>query len=267
MLINQVTLFQLLEVNTLIKPVEDKATEISTSDKSDSKKSILLTDIYIEKATITASKLSDDTFPTVDALLNWYNSFLREFDIPLYGEWWKQYGLCDPILTHISPITFGQFIDAKMMVDAGIKSGSDKWRTVQYLMAIFLTDVYDDMHTYELSEQFINQGKKVLHTALIVSKWWDKLNEYINANYTVFQDSGDREENNENMSLHMERWGWVNFLKTIAKTKAFDISGSGMNSVDCVRKTKASEVLVWASEERDYGIAQSRDFKSISKGH
>ena len=51
------------------------------------------------------------------------------------------------------------------------------------------------------------------------------------------------------------------FLKNIAKTKTFDISGSGKNSIECLRESKAYDVLIWASEEKDYNIAVSRDMK------
>lgn len=59
----------------------------------------------------------------------------------------------------------------------------------------------------------------------------------------------------------MKEWGWVNFLKEIAKTKVFDIPGSGMNSIDCARASKAFDVLVYASEEKGMSEAQALDME------
>jgi hypothetical protein len=53
----------------------------------------------------------------------------------------------------------------------------------------------------------------------------------------------------------------VNFLKSIAATKVFDMPGSHMNSIDCARKAKAFDVLVYASEDKTYNEAQALDFE------
>lgn len=98
---------------------------------------------------------------------------------------------------------------------------------------------------------------------MAISQFWEALNEYANANFTLFQDSGEQE--GANMKEHMQRWGWVNFLKSIAKTKVFDIAGSGLNSIDCARQAKCATVLTWASEEKDYNIALSRDMEDSYK--
>jgi len=67
--------------------------------------------------------------------------------------------------------------------------------------------------------------------------------------------------------LHFDRYGWVNFLKTIAATKVFDIPGSGLNSIDCARKARAFDVLIYASEEKSLGEAQSLDFEEELRKH
>lgn len=63
----------------------------------------------------------------------------------------------------------------------------------------------------------------------------------------------------------MESWGWVSFLKEIAKTKVFDIPGSGMNSIDCAKASKAYDVLIFASEEKAFSEAQNLDFEAMKK--
>lgn len=271
MLVNKVTLSQLIEINKLVSGLDKRSYDISVSDDSASRKAILQTNVFIQKAQYTYSYITGksaqeiDTL-SVDFLFSWYSDFLKSFDAPLVGRWWESAKLPEPELTHMTNITFGQFIDAKMIVDAGTRDGHDKWQIVQYIMSIFMLNkkqAYDNTFVHEKSRQFIKCGTMPAYTAIVVSRWWDLLNKYINDNYTVFQDPGDRRENSENMDEHMRRWGWVNFLKSIAKTKAFDISGSGMNSIDCVRATKASEILVWASEERESNTAASRDMKSV----
>lgn len=273
MLIDKVTLVQLIELNKKLKHLDTEYNKIAESTTiSDSRKSILLTNIYVKKASITFADFDGKSTPDaqgVDFLVLWYQAFQKEFDIQLSGRWWESIGLSSPELTHMAPITFGQFFDAKTIVDAGIKSGADRWQTLQYLMSIFLVgkSEYRDEYTYEQDDWFILCGMCTLDMAIKVSKWWDMLNKYINDHYTVFQDSGDVREHSDNIDDYMNRWGWVNFLMTVAKTKAFDISGSGMNSIDCVRKTKASEVLIWASAEKEHNIATNRDMKEAYKTH
>jgi hypothetical protein len=59
----------------------------------------------------------------------------------------------------------------------------------------------------------------------------------------------------------------VNFLKSISKTKVFDIANSGLNSIDCARRASAFDVLVYASEEKDYNDAQAMDYEAEAKKH
>ena len=58
---------------------------------------------------------------------------------------------------------------------------------------------------------------------------------------------------------HFEQYGWINFLKTIAATKVFDMPGCGMNSIDCAREASAFDVLVYASEEKSFSESQYLD--------
>lgn len=274
MLIDDLSLVSLIELNRKLKPLEDRHNNIIAGEDSDQRKQILLTRVFIAKAKIAYTYILQQSASEVDSLdvdflFSWYTSFLESFELTLQGRWWLEAKLPEPELTHMTPVTFGQFIDAKMIVDAGVKDGKDRWQAVQYLVAIFCIGKrkYDYNWTNELSPHFIRSGKVTGRAAILVSRWWDQLNKHINDNYTVFQDSGDIRENSENIDEHMKRWGWVNFLKGIAKTKAFDISGSGMNSIDCVRETKASEILVWASEEKDQNVATNRDMKESYRQH
>ena len=57
-------------------------------------------------------------------------------------------------------------------------------------------------------------------------------------------------------------YGWINFLKSIAATKVFDIPGSGKNSIQCAREAKCFDVLIWASEEKSFNEAQALDHEN-----
>lgn len=63
------------------------------------------------------------------------------------------------------------------------------------------------------------------------------------------------------MRKHFDRYGWINFLKSIAATKVFDIPGSGMNSIECARRARAFDVLIYASEDKAYNEAESLDWE------
>lgn len=62
----------------------------------------------------------------------------------------------------------------------------------------------------------------------------------------------------------MQQWGWVNFLKEIAKSKVFDNPAIG-NSIECVKKAKLYDVLVYASEEKEYQEAAALDYEREMK--
>jgi hypothetical protein len=63
----------------------------------------------------------------------------------------------------------------------------------------------------------------------------------------------------------MEQWGWTNFLKEISKTKVFDMPGTGMNSIECAKASKAFDVLIFASEEKQFNEAQNLDYEAMKK--
>ena len=67
------------------------------------------------------------------------------------------------------------------------------------------------------------------------------------------------------MKDHLATWGWVALLKEIAKTKVFDKPGTGFNSIDAVRDSPGFDVLLFASEEKLAGEAESLDFERLRK--
>ncbi len=277
--LQSITISEFVKYNESVIELDNSYSEILNNEKiSDCRKNILLTNIFVKRAKITLdtfykeeeneesteASISKDS---VDFLISWYNKFkntIESFESSEEKE--KEIGLPDYKLTSFNPIVFGQFIDAKMIIDAGNEKKIDKWNLLQYIMSIFLTNNYEDLFTNEDSEQFIKCSKLSIEIAIIVNKWWDKLNDYAKEHFTVFQESGNiGSEYSENIDDHMKRWGWVNFTKNIAKTKAFDISGIGKNSIECVRQTKVHEILIWASEEKDHSIALYNDMKAQNR--
>ncbi len=222
------------------------------------RKEILVTRNVVDSAYHTYYFFEGIGEPSVEDVLNEYNTvFCKLFDdvepstlsLPSYE------------VSGTNPITFGQFIDAKMIAQGAINDGTNKWVLLQYIAAIFCNDGdYKAEYVNEGSEMFQQRADMPMSNAMALYTWWEKLNEYIHDNYTLFQDSGEPEK--ANMKEHMQRWGWINFLKSIAKTKVFDIAGSGLNSIDCARQATCADVLSWASEEKDYNIALTRDMNT-----
>ncbi len=221
------------------------------------RKNILLTGNLVDRAYHTYAFFEGKDSPTVDDVLNGYTEvFCRLFE---------NVEPCDTVLPPYElagshPMMFGQLIDAKQIAQGVINDGSNKWALLQYIAAIFMCEgEYKDDYVSEDSPVFMSMLDLPMNVIVALSTWWENLNDYIHNNYTLFQDSGEPEK--ANMKEHMQRWGWINFLKSIAKTKVFDISGSGKNSIDCARAALAVDVLTWASEEKDYNLAASRDIE------
>lgn len=214
------------------------------------RKDVLLNKVYIDRCFKWAEYFGIPC-ESVDEAVEGYESFISYMHSVELPE------LSMPSIRHI---TFGQFIDAKQIISASSNNG--QWRVLQYIITIF-TDGYKAEWLDESTEQFKSSGETDMIKAMAVLKWFDALNTEIQDSFTLFQDSGEKE--GSNMREHMKRWGWVNFLKAIATTKVFDIAGSGMNSIDCARAASLEDVLVWASEGKDYNIAMSRDMEESYK--
>jgi hypothetical protein len=183
-----------------------------------------------------------------------------EAAIIAYGEAAKAVEGAEPITINPSDVVFGQFIDSKMIV-AGY-SGENPFATLPYIISIYRQAPadYDPKGNDEDSRQFREALDTPLTVALAWRKAFEQFNDHINTSYTLFQDSGSGNAGGH-MKEHMKRWGWVNFLKSVAKTKVFDIAGSGKNSVECARAANLDDVLTWASEDKDYAEAMAWDME------
>ena len=257
--LSAINLLQWIEYTHCVEGIEAKIKELNELPPS-ALKTIRLTGARVDLAIQTTKSICGMTEQELGdydilTILQEYDQFIESLSQPQ--------PLVEGEVTRMEDITFGQFIDAKMLTQGVMSAGKNKWELLQYVIAIFASGPYKDEFTNESSEQFIQAGEFTLDFAIAIMQWFEQLNETIHSSYTLFQDDGEPEK--ENMKEHMRRWGWVNFLKSIAKTKVFDIAGSGMNSIDCARAAKMTEVLTWASEEKDYNIAVGRDFEDSTK--
>lgn len=256
---------------TLIKWIEFnkqcESLKLPSEGESERRKKVL-TEIYLAKKAYLAYSIFEGE-PEIGEI-EWYDKFssnISNYTSSLNDEsrlqhLFEKIGLPSWKMNSLSKISFGQFIDSKM-----ISQGCNEWVALQYIAAIYITSgrikKYNNEVTNEENKKFIKCGELTFDVFYLIRLWWEKFNKYINENFTVFQDSGDSNKDSENVTEHMARWGWVKFLKDIAKTKIFDIPSMGMNSIECVRQTGCNEVLVYASEEKDFNIASYRDMKNL----
>lgn len=246
--LQDVTLSQWIEFTDSIKELTDNGNSIASMPASH-RKEVLQTQNHVEKAFAWATFFGIDA-EYVNDVLEEYNAFMAEFDAEMQELTYPD----------ISDILFGQFIDSKMMT---ANSEENIWRQMQYIITIYRDRDYNPESLDENDSKFKSSGRMPMVHSVLYLKWFESLNNTINSSYTIFQESGLDE--GDHMKEHMRRWGWINFLKSIAKTKVFDISGSGLNSIDCARAAKLDDVLVWASEEKEYNVAMSLDMEKSSQ--
>lgn len=79
--------------------------------------------------------------------------------------------------------------------------------------------------------------------------------------FSIFNGKGSGDTKPE-LVKHYEEWGWINFLSAMAETKVFDVLGSGMDSIECAKQAKAFKVLTYASEKKDYSLAEYYAYKT-----
>ncbi|KAA5532663.1 hypothetical protein F0919_17940 [Taibaiella lutea] len=165
-----------------------------------------------------------------------------------------------------SMMTFGEFIDSKVMAQNVIEEKGSKWEIIYYIAAIFLRqeeEFYSPGFLYENSIRLELFRSLPLEIAVLVAQWYESFTEYLQEYFPVFSESQIKSGNH--IKSHLNQWGWVNFLKSVAATKVFDIANSGMNSIDCARAAKAYDVLVSASEEKQYNEAVALDTEAAYK--
>jgi len=174
--------------------------------------------------------------------------------------------LQEPSLTPKSKCEFGEIIDSKVMIQNIVEEKKSRWEMLLYVAAIFLRregEPYSEEFIFDDSGRLNIYRLLPLDIAIQIGAWYDSFNQYLYDYFPVFHDS--EVKSGANMRRHMEQWGWVNFLKEVAKTKIYDIPDSGLNSIDCARRAKAFDVLVDASESKLNNEAYSLDMEAAHK--
>lgn len=165
--------------------------------------------------------------------------------------------LSNPELNNISKITFGEFIDSKILTQSVNQEKQSKWHLIQYIAAIFLREKGQAYQEASIDESCQTMTSMPISTAFIIGEWFEQFNIFIEQHFDVFSPS--KNKSGRNVKAHFKQWGWINFLMSIAKTKVFDIPNAGLNSIECARKASCYDVLVFASEEKSYNEALMAD--------
>lgn len=176
------------------------------------------------------------------------------------------YNLPPPELHPGSTMTFGEFIDSKVVMQNAKATELSKWELLYQLAAIFLRkdgEAYNDSFVQEDTQRFKDIGRISIADIHEIGSWFEDLNGFLNENFQIFKDSPIK--SGINISKHFENWGWINFLASIAKTKIFDIPNSGLNSIECARIAPLIDVLVYASQEKGYNEAMYADMEAQNR--
>jgi hypothetical protein len=179
-------------------------------------------------------------------------------------DWQQMWVLPPPYLAQDSAMTFGEFIDSKAKEQEAQITKCSRWYLIQQVAAIFLRaegEAYDESLLYPGSQRVALMGTLPIRHALHVAVWFEKFNAFVQNHFALFAPSDSK--TGHHMKNHMDKWGWVNLLKTVAKAKVFDRPASDLDSVKCARLAKAFDVLLYASEEKDYSDAMNRDMKTL----
>ncbi|MFA6060059.1 MAG: hypothetical protein WC756_17785 [Taibaiella sp.] len=237
-------------------------------------------DFEIEQAYLMASFFSEytalelqETMPALEVLFLFREKmqplFITEADMFRSTSWNNETWELPPVeLKPESIMVFGEFIDSKVMVQDVIDNKGSKWEMLLYIATIFFrkeNEEYQGSFLFENSDRSELMKSLPLSIAAGIGTWYEAFNEYLQDYFPVFSES--QIKSGAHIRLHMNQWGWVNFLKSVAATKVFDVANSGLNSIDCARRAKAYDVLVAASEEKQYNEAQALDMEAATKTH
>ncbi len=206
---------------------------------------------------------------TVDEVVGWREEHFRPAYEQSFSGDWHLFRLPDPIVTPGTTINFGAFIDSKVLTESlaavpakDLPAGLmlPYWQVGHQLACIFVrldgNEAYHDSELKPGSEWYNRQLNAPLFEVVQVYEWYRQFIEHIQSSYALFAKSR-LPGAGKAMKEHMKQWGWINFLKELAKTKVFDVPG--LNSIDSVRAVSLFDVLVFASEDKEYGEAAALD--------
>ena len=206
---------------------------------------------------------------TVDEVVRWREEHFRPaYDKSFSGDW-EAVLMPDPIVTPGTTINFGAFIDSKVLTESLASAPSKDlpaglmlpyWQVGHQMACIFLrldgNEAYHDSELKPGCDWYNLHLDTPLFQIVQIYEWYRQFIEHIQSSYAVFAKSR-LPSAGKAMKEHMKQWGWINFLKELAKTKVFDVPG--LNSIDSVRAVSLFDVLVFASEDKEYGEAAALD--------
>lgn len=242
MLLSQIKLYKFIEYCQVIKYLDAELNVIV--DAKESKRDILYSKNQAKRAFEFCKFFEIEVAGLTDAKV-------------IYNDFESQIEKIKPFDIDINSLVYGQFHDSKMIIQG--LSEKSRFEVLPYVIAIYNNggELYDENCTDEESPKFKMALNEDLEFSFGWMKGFENMNKIINDKFSVFSQSEDSQGGH--LSEHMQKWGWLNFLKAVVKTKVFDIAG--MNSIDSARMAKLNDVLIWASEDHDYNIALNNDME------
>lgn len=173
------------------------------------------------------------------------------------GETWY---LPTPELTGESMMKTKEVIYSKEHLRILHEEGANVYEQALTLAMIFLRkkdEPFQKEFIFQNSERYQLMQTLPLSIALDVAKFYGMLSEYLFDVFPIFWPG--KMKSGPNAKKHYQEFGWINFLKTVAKTKAFDTNIPGMNSIQCVEEALAFDVFSWTSEDKGAAEAEYLD--------
>lgn len=206
---------------------------------------------------------------TVEEVMRWREEHFRPaYDKSFSGEW-EAIPMPEAIITPGTTINFGAFIDSKVLTESLAMPPAEDlpaglmlpyWQVGHQLACIFLrldgNEAYHDSDLKPGSDWYNRHMDTPLYKIVQVYEWYRQFIDHLQKSFAVFAKSRVPGAGKA-MKEHMKQWGWINFLKELAKTKVFDVPG--LNSIDSVRAVSVFDVMVFASEDKEYGEAAALD--------
>lgn len=232
---------------------------------------VIRTFAFFSGSTVEAVKESGE-YEQVAVLYSFYLSDLftdLDIEIPQRSFTWndQEWILPNPELSNSSDMKFGEFLDAKQTVKDLAEQGAGKWEIMHKICAIYLRkkgEKYSEAFLFEGSSRLEELLSLPMEIAEHVGLFFDQHNEFLDNHFEVFRKSRVK-SSGKHTKKHFELYGWINFLKGIAATKVFDISGQGKNSIECAREARLFDVLIYASEDKSFNEAQALDYETEAK--
>lgn len=162
------------------------------------------------------------------------------------------YWLPEHELTPSSEISFGELIVAKEIGRNLCTTSSDKLHAIAQLGTVFLRPLDKNYNEAEVGNDELLKFMFDLpmDIALRIGAWYDRWSDYVQKNFSVFE-KGKKNKKSIDMSAHFDKWGWISFMNYVAQNATIFYKSNGLSNLDNIKQTKAYDVLLWASCQKD----------------